>query len=183
MLDEQRDIDPWFSDGLIVGESKIHGMGLFTTFPISSGAPVLRLGGSLFTNIERRSERIMPSTTTPLSETVILAEVVQGQKDLSDHLNHSCDPNVGFTDALNIVAIRTIQENTEITIDYTFWESDSAWKLRRPCNCGYVACRGNVTGTDWKRIQPSDMLFKFYSPFIRRRIRVFAEGGTIHESK
>ena len=88
----------------------------------------------------------MPSTTTPLSETVLLAEPSHGSKDRSDHINHSCDPNIGFRECLTIIAIRDISGGEELAIDYAFWECEASWKLRSVCNCGGRHCRGNITG-------------------------------------
>jgi hypothetical protein len=106
----------------------------------------MRLGGVLFESSQRRTTEVMPSTTTPLGETVLLAEPRFGTKDFSDYLNHSCNPNLGFKDAIDIVAIRNILQGEELTIDYTFCECDVSWNLRNLCGCGFERCRVNVTG-------------------------------------
>ena len=112
----------------------------------------------------------MPSTTTPLSEYVLLAEPSDGSKDYSDYLNHSCDPNIGFRDAISIIAIRDISADEEMLIDYAFWESDVAWKLKDACKCGSRKCRKNITGEDWKIVKASEVRFLYFSPFVKRRI-------------
>lgn len=165
-----RDIEPWFSDGLEVRDSAIHGQGLYATRLLQRGEIVLRLGGCLYSMSRRRSDLIMPSTTTPLCEEVILAEPADGCRDYSDYLNHSCDPNIGFHDAISLVAVRDIQAGSELVLDYTFCESDEAWNLKGPCRCGSICCRGSVTGADWRTVSATDTNFAYYSPFVKRRI-------------
>jgi len=60
--------------------------------------------------------------------------------------NHSCDPNCGFRNLLDLHAIRTIESGEELTYDYSlnargvyFW-----WKMSRRCKCGAKNCRGLV---------------------------------------
>jgi hypothetical protein len=172
------DIEPWFSDGLEVRNSSIHGRGLFVSRYLTGGSDILRLGGFLFHISERRSGSVMPSTTTPLSENVLLAEPSGGSKDYSDYINHSCDPNIGFRDAISLVAIRDIPTDEELVIDYAFWECDPDWKLRQTCNCGRGNCRKNITGKDWMLVRPTDHLFRYFSPFVKRRILNIAIKGS-----
>ena len=166
-----RDIEPWFADGLSVHASVIHGLGLHATRAFVRGSDILRFGGCLFHLSKRRSPLVMPSTTTPLSEDILLAEPSEGKKDLSDYLNHSCDPNIDFRDAISLVAIRSIGVGDEIVIDYAFWECDRTWKLMRQCHCGSPKCRKSVTGEDWKTVKSTDRYLSYFSPFLRRRIR------------
>ena len=57
--------------------------------------------------------------------------------------NHSCNPNTAFA-GLNVVALRDISPEEEITIDYgTFYDD-----LMPPfdCHCGSTNCRGRISG-------------------------------------
>ncbi len=178
-----RDIEPWFADGVEVRSSIIHGKGLYSKRLFERGSDILRIGGCLFHISERRSGYVMPSTTTPVSEQVIMAERVRGSKDYSDYLNHSCDPNIGFRDAISIVAIRDIPAGEELVIDYAFWECDSAWKLKTVCNCGSRNCRQNVTGENWQLVKPTDECYRYFSPFLKRRILALAEKGNTNDAR
>jgi hypothetical protein len=183
ILDIIRDIEPWFSDGLEVHKSSVHREGLYANRGFCGGSDIMRLGGCLFHVDERRSVHVMPSTTTPISEKVLLAEPSVGSRDYSDYLNHSCDPNIGFRDAISIVAIRDIRCGEELMIDYAFWECDPTWQLKNICNCGAQCCRKHVTGEDWKAIKPTDKLFKYFSPFLKRRICALSAKGKTNETK
>ncbi|HMQ63578.1 MAG TPA: SET domain-containing protein-lysine N-methyltransferase [Flavilitoribacter sp.] len=57
--------------------------------------------------------------------------------------NHSCQANTGY-DGLNVVALRDIGPNEELTLDYAGFLDESAEPF--VCNCGAVGCRGLITG-------------------------------------
>lgn len=66
------------------------------------------------------------------------------------YLNHSCNPNCELVDAppnsvalLQVVALREIAANEEITIDYG-WPSE----LMTPCDCRSANCRGVIGATE-----------------------------------
>lgn len=58
--------------------------------------------------------------------------------------NHSCDANTGW-DGLNVVALRAVKRNEELTLDYTQFLDDTMEPFQ--CSCGSVKCRGLVSGT------------------------------------
>ena len=68
----------------------------------------------------------------------------------SNFVNHSCSPNLGFDISGNIVAIRDIQQEDELTIDYgTFvvnFDQDFI------CNCKSSNCRKVIKKDDWKQL-------------------------------
>jgi hypothetical protein len=176
------DIKPWFIDGLQVSRSDIHGEGLRTTIPISRGVAVIRFGGCLFHISARHAGNVMRSTSTCLSEDVFLAEPVDSCKDMSDYINHSCDPNLGMIDAITLFAVRDIAAGEELVIDYSFWEGDMSWQLKHECNCGGRACRKRVTGTDWKAVMIDEERFLYYAPFLKRRIIATKTKGVLLEN-
>ena len=72
------------------------------------------------------------------------------------YVNHSCDPNcefdwIDYPDATNIqhrrrvylIAIRDIESNEQLTIDYN-WPASYAMR----CRCGSPKCRGWIVGED-----------------------------------
>jgi hypothetical protein len=65
-----------------------------------------------------------------------------------DFINHSCDPNCGFTDASTLVALRHIAPGESITFDYAMSDVNSF--IEFSCRCGASMCRGRLTGDDWK---------------------------------
>jgi D-alanine-D-alanine ligase len=57
--------------------------------------------------------------------------------------NHSCDPNTAF-DGLDIVAIRNIGEDEELTLDYALFLDENMEPFK--CSCGSANCRGRIMG-------------------------------------
>lgn len=94
-----------------------------------------------------------------LSEIVIspwLQEYVMGkidyfswenELDLSDFMNHSCDPNVWYVDDKTLVARRAIAAGEEICEDYG---TDRAGNFEFKCLCGSPLCRQIIRKTDFE---------------------------------
>lgn len=57
--------------------------------------------------------------------------------------NHCCQPNTAF-DGLNVVALSTIQEGEELTLDYALFLDENMEPFH--CSCKAVNCRGIVMG-------------------------------------
>jgi len=57
--------------------------------------------------------------------------------------NHSCDANTGFR-GLDIVALRDIYKDEELTLDYATYCDEHATPFE--CICGSPKCRGRITG-------------------------------------
>lgn len=75
-------------------------------------------------------------------------------------IRHSCNPNVGLKNKIQVVAMKTILPNEEITIDDSITEADPDWKIT--CHCLSPHCRKIIRSIAYL---PSD-LFKKYQPFI-----------------
>lgn len=65
-------------------------------------------------------------------------------------INHSCDPNLRYDIAGNIVAARRIAKSEEVFIDYGCFvvNFDEAFA----CSCGAHNCRGRISRQDWKTL-------------------------------
>jgi D-alanine-D-alanine ligase-like ATP-grasp enzyme len=57
--------------------------------------------------------------------------------------NHSCNPNSKF-DGLNVVALRAIPKDEELTLDYAHFLDENMEPFQ--CQCGCSSCRGLVMG-------------------------------------
>lgn len=159
-----------FYKKLYIGKSPVSGQGLFAGEQITKDELILSFGGTLVPIEERYSGKYLSSTFVGLTDSIALCEEINSQKDYSDYINHSCSPNAGLLDCITIIAINDIQENEEICCDYAFWEANENWRLKTYCTCGTLHCRHIVSGLDWKNVKSSDEKFRYYSPFIRRRI-------------
>ena len=57
--------------------------------------------------------------------------------------NHSCSPNTAF-DGLNVLAIKNIKKNEELTLDYAEFLDENMEPFQ--CQCGSTSCRGEISG-------------------------------------
>lgn len=64
--------------------------------------------------------------------------------------NHSCEPNAGIMNDLELIAISEISKGTEIRYDYSTTMDEDFFTM--PCRCGSLKCRGVVA--DFKRMSP-----------------------------
>jgi len=63
--------------------------------------------------------------------------------------NHSCNPNTGYT-GLNVIALRDINAEEELTIDYTSFLNDEMESFI--CNCGAENCKKLIQGIEQNSI-------------------------------
>lgn len=75
-------------------------------------------------------------------------------------INHSCNPNVGIKGKVTVVAMRTIKEGEELTIDYSTIEGDARWEMK--CLCGEQECRKVIRSMQFL----PEKQFKKYLPYI-----------------
>lgn len=165
-----RDIKVRYYKKLYIEQSSINGLGLFAGEDIKTNDIILMFGGILALQTERYSGNYLKSTFVGISEDIMLCEMESSEKNYSDYINHSCEPNTGMYDAMTLIAICDIKKDEEILCDYAFWEANENWVLKLPCTCGSPICRHFITGTDWKKVKSTDRYFKYYSPFLKRRI-------------
>lgn len=170
-----KDVKPHFYKKLYIGPSTVSGQGLFAGEDIYAGELVLSFGGVLALIDDRHSGKYLSSTFSGIAEKIMICENSDSEKDFSDYINHSCDPNVGMDDCITVKAIRDIKKGEEILCDYSFWEADCSWILKSECNCGSRKCRKIITGQDWKKVSSSNPRFHCYAPFLQRRIIRYEE--------
>jgi hypothetical protein len=74
---------------------------------------------------------------------------------LSDELcmiiNHSCEPNMGFSGIDCMVAIRDIEPGEEISYDYQCMETEATLYEIESCKCGSLFCRKDISKFDHYR--------------------------------
>jgi hypothetical protein len=86
----------------------------------------------------------------------------------SDCFNHSCDPNVGLTGQIGLIAMRDIEPGEEVCLDYAMCDGSAYDEF--DCQCGSLNCRGRITGEDWKRAELWERYEGYFSPYLQRRI-------------
>jgi hypothetical protein len=110
--------------------------------------------------------------TAQVEENLYLASL--GPDEPPDFINHSCDPNAGLKGQITIVAMQTIRPGEEVTIDYAMCDGSPYDEFS--CACGSAACRGRVTGEDWRDPTLWERYAGYFSPYLERRIAALQRG-------
>jgi hypothetical protein len=151
---------------------------MFATAPIRQGEVVNVWGGTVLLtedDIEgSKAEewRAKGYVWATIGEGLYLAaQLSAANQDLTNFINHSCDPNVWMQDEVTLVARRDIGLGEELTVDYAMFEGDEEWVGRFECRCGSELCRGRFTGKDWRRLELQERYGQHWAPFLNERIR------------
>ena len=115
--------------------SSQHGKGVFARSAISAGERVLAFSGSRL----HRSQVNFEDYHLQVEADFYIGP--SGAAD--DFVNHSCQPNCGFQAGLNLVALRAIAADEELTWDYSTAIDEEAYP-GFACSCGASLCRGKV---------------------------------------
>jgi uncharacterized protein len=159
----------WLHDDIVVGPSDIAGRGLFASAPIPGGTAVSRLGGRLSSTGElydlHRGEGIRIDDDSYL---------VLSPGNRNRFSNHSCEPNLWWTDEYTLSARRDIVAGEELTHDYSASIADPQFVLR--CHCESYRCRQMVTGDDWRIPQLQRSYAGHWTPHIQ--LLIVASAGS-----
>lgn len=90
------------------------------------------------------------------------------EKEPNDCFNHSCEPNLGFSGQIGLVAMRDIEVGEQLCFDYAMSDGEPYDEFE--CLCGSVTCRKKITGNDWKLPQLWVKYKNYFSPYLARRI-------------
>jgi hypothetical protein len=140
----------WLSPKTEVRSSPIHGRGLFAAAAIAAGEIVAVKGGHVVDGATlARVAPVVGPAEIQVADDLFIAPVDAASRDGSMiWSNHSCEPNIGVQGQIVFVAMRDIAAGEELTHD---WATTDDGDYTLACRCGAAACRGVVTGQDWRR--------------------------------
>lgn len=152
-------------------KSAISDRGLFAKESIQKGELIISLVGARgkFIN-SAEADRLYDAGddhVIQVEDNLFFNTTSEGEIEKEDHINRSCDPNCGIMGKLEIVAMRNIQPDEEITFDYTTSES-SDYKME--CRCGSKNCRKIITGDDWKILELQKRYKGYFSDYLQKKI-------------
>ena len=166
----------WIDPRIEIRSSPIHGHGMFAKTRIGAGEVVTIWGGEfVLTEPDLRRKHawgVYGCALGTIGEGRYLGHVLdEGEEDLTNLINHSCDPNVWMHDEVTLTARRDIGSGEELTLEYAMIEDHEEWIGPFECRCGSPFCRGRFTGKDWRREDLQARYDGYFSPFINERIR------------
>ena len=168
----------WIDPRIEIRPSPIEGKGMFASAPIKQGEVVNIWGGAVLlteddiAGNQAKKWQAKGYVWATIGEGLYLARLLrEDEEDLTNFINHSCDPNVWMQDEVTLVARQDIAVGQELTIDYALFEGTEDWVSPWKCHCGSELCRGSHTGTAWRRKELQIRYRNHFSPFICERIR------------
>ena len=153
-----------------IGNSPIHGRGLFARSPIGRGEIVAIKGGHI---LDRRAlskaRRHIAASYIQIDDGFYIGARAGAEVALNKiFINHSCEPNLGIRGQITYVALRAIKAGEELTYDWAMEENAPA--VTR-CACGARLCRGTLTGQDWKLASLQKRYRGYFSAYLEDKIR------------
>jgi hypothetical protein len=159
----------YFSPKTEKRKSPIEGRGLFAKQRIDAGEIVVVKGGYVLTKSQRDEiGRMLGPSEIQITDELFIGPVKKCQREGGMmHLNHSCAPNLGLQGQVVFIALRDIDADEELTLDYAMTD-DEPYEMQ--CRCRSPACRGTITGGDWRKPEIQQKYDGHFSWFIQRRI-------------
>lgn len=153
--------------------SRISGRGLFAKQLIQKGELIISFenGKGKFIN-SNEADRLYNDGNDHMlqvKDDLFFAATIPGEYEKEDHINHSCEPNLGIDGSVKFVAMRDIREGEELTFDYAMSES-SNYEMK--CHCGNNNCRNIITGNDWKLKSLQEKYNGYFSDYLQSKLSV-----------
>jgi SET domain-containing protein len=164
---EQNSYSYLSSKCLVVKAPEKGGYAVLACEPIAAGELVAVWSGRIVTTEElERLEPAFRQHSVQVEDGLFLTSLTPNEG--ADYINHCCDPNVGLSGQIALLAMRAIAPGEEITFDYAM--TDGSPYDEFPCACGAALCRGRVTGEDWRLPALWQRYDGYFSPYLQRRI-------------
>ena len=142
---------------------KSNGKGLFAKKLIKKDSIVFHFDGKIGDDAH----------TNPESLQIDEDKFLESTSKFDDFLNHSCEPNCYIDwQNLNLVALRDIQIDEELSFDYNTTGYDLINMVENcsfKCNCGSKNCIGEVRGFRYLSPEQKKKIQKFISPFLKKK--------------
>lgn len=172
----------WTNPKIIRGDTQGYGHGVFAEQDITKGEIVAVFGGYVVAMSDLPKIResspdeydIILRTGYQISENLIFSPVSEAQFSVIEYLNHSCDPNCGFKSKIELVAMRDIQKDEEVVMDYAMCITSELFSLD-DCLCDTIHCRKRVTKDDWMDSVLQKRYEGYFQPYIEDKIKELAK--------
>lgn len=159
-----------------VRQSRIHGKGIFATTYFRKGQKIFTAEGPVIKFAKPHHWRLGPHWINVGKN----RWVVTAPWSPLRFTNHSCDPNAILTRGNAVIALQSIRRGEEITIDYSFTESQSTWHMT--CKCGEADCRSVIRSIHFLPERLFQRYREYVLPFLQRefarnKVEIVKEGS------
>lgn len=155
----------WLSHKAEAKNSEIQGTGVFAKEKIFKDEVIGVLGGIIVQKkdiLEYRS--LMTHVGIQIDHDFFIVPSMREELEKFGVFNHSCEPNIGFSNSLIFIAIRDINPKEELTFDYAFSET---FYEGFDCHCGTKNCRKKIKPTDYQNKNIHEKYGQYFSPYLK----------------
>ena len=118
----------------VIGKSKIHGKGIILTKDVNKDETIFLFLGKEVVFTSGHWNRLPNASQIGYAKWIVPAKGSTGE-----YLNHSCTPTAGVKGKNRIVAMKSLKNGDEVTIDYALTETYPLWHMK--CHCKSKNCR------------------------------------------
>jgi len=155
----------WITSKAKPQKSPIHGTGMFTTESIKKDEIIAVYGGIIVprADIKEYRKKLGAIRGIQISEDFFICPT----EPKGGLFNHSCEPNLGYTNTIIIVAMEDIKKGKELVFDYGMSETNFE---SYTCKCDSENCRKTITQNDWKNKDLQKKFGKYFSSYLIKKI-------------
>lgn len=167
----------WTNKNITHSISAIEGKGVYAIGPIEVGELIAVFGGFVcsiedLNELKKHDQKTFENfiqTAIQVDENLVYSPTDIDQYSDIEYLNHSCEPNAGFSSPIHLVAMCAINSGEEITMDYAMCISSKIFAIEE-CECGRNSCRKKITENDWLIPEIQDKYRDYFQPYIKNMI-------------
>ena len=149
-----------------------YGAGLFAKESIPKGTRLIAFGGYMIPiDIFVTLPKHIQEHPFQVADDLVFGQIAVHELNDADFLNHSCEPNAGFSGQAFVVAMRDIKPGEELTIDYAMCTSSPVLRDIE-CLCASTSCRKVTRHDDWMRKDLQKKYRGFFQPYLEEKIRL-----------
>lgn len=157
----------WINPKTKEGTSVINKNGLIAIEDIAEGEAVIVYGGVIIPKEDLLFYRnTFGNYDVPLDDGFSIAPTTKSEIMETGSVNHSCEPNLGWKNALTLATTRKVQKGEELTVEYAM---HGGYPDDMKCNCGTPSCRKVITKDDWKNPQIRAKYGRWFMPFVKAK--------------
>ena len=159
----------WVSPKTEPRQSGSSGWGVYANEAIAQDERVAVFGGHVVTfDLFEKLPQHCQDYSYQIADDLVFAYLDVSEMGDNDCFNHSCHPNAGWRGHLELIALRDIATDEELTFDYATCLTADFGDM--DCECGAPNCRGRVTGEDWQLPELQQLYRGYFQPYIEAKI-------------
>lgn len=157
----------WITPKAKAKDSSIDGLGTIATKNISKGEIVAVFGGIIVPRSEiTEYKNKIGDLGHQIDDDFFICPTSREELTKTGVINHSCEPNIGYSDTIKFIAIKDIKPGEELTADYAF--SETIFRTFK-CKCGSKTCRKIIKPDDWENSSLQKKYGRFFAPYLKRK--------------